>query len=215
MSGPRMRRAGRYATSETSQGLVEFALIAPIILLLILFIVDFGRGIYYYVTIDNAANEGARAAVRSSAQPGTSATLPNDDAVVNAIKQRTAAVFLSQKCPNGPIDISAGGAPPANVGWIYITEVPAPTATVSEANQAPNAPGGQPRVAQSNVAAGCDAIVPVGTPLPGSSIDTTNVALQITIRYNFVPVTPLLQQLANTANRPLILQAYAIYRTEY
>lgn len=208
-------RARRYATSQTSQGLVEFALIAPIILLLILFIVDFGRGIYYYVTIDNAANEGARAAVRSSAKPGTTTTLPNDNDVVNAIEQHTAAVFLSQKCPNGPIDVSAAGAPPANVGWIYITEVPAPNATVAQASQPPNAPGGQPAVAQGNVPAGCDAVVPVGTPLPGSSIDTTNVALQITIRYNFVPVTPILQQLANTSGHPLILQAFAIYRTEY
>jgi len=62
---------------------------------------------------------------------------------------------------------------------------------------------------------GCDAIVPVGTPLPGSQIATTNVALQVTIRYNFVPVTPLIQQLANTVNVPLVLQAYAVYRTEY
>ncbi|HEX6349527.1 MAG TPA: TadE family protein [Candidatus Dormibacteraeota bacterium] len=192
--------------------MVEFALIGPIVLLMLFFIIDFGRGIYYFVTIDNAANEGARTAVRSSAQPGTSATLPQDQDVVNSIQQHTAAVFLSQDCPNGPIDTSAAGAPPPNVGWIYITEVPAPTAKVAQASQHPNAPGGQPLV---NATSKCDAIVPVGTPLPGSSIDTTNVALQVTIRYNFVPVTPVIQGLANTINVPLVLQAYAIYRTEY
>ena len=204
--------AQKYVRSQRSQAMTEFALIGPILLVIILLIIDFGRGIYYFVTIDNAANEGARVAVRSSADPGSPTTLPRDSDVVAAIQNRTAAVFLSQKCPNGPIDVSAGGYPPANVGWIYITEVPAPNAYVDPNNQPPNAPGGQPKVASSN---GCDAIVPVGTPLPGSQIATTNVPLQVTIRYNFVPVTPLVQRLANTINVPLVLQAYAIYRTEY
>ena len=207
MTSVRSRRDG-----QRSQALVEFALIGPIVLLLLFFIIDFGRGIYYFVTIDNAANEGARIAVRSSAQPGTSATLPQDSDVVNAIQQHTAAVFLSQKCPNGPIDPSSAGVPPPNVGWIYITEVPAPAVPQNPNTQVPNAPGGQPFV---GAAGGCNAIVPVGTPLPGTQVDTTNVALQVTIRYNFVPVTPIIQGLANTVNVPLVLQAYAIYRTEY
>ena len=205
MKGRMRRRDG-----ERSQAMVEFALIGPIVLLLIFLIIDFGRALYYYVTISNAANEGARVAVRASAEPGGLGTLPTDADVVSSIQQRTAAVFLSQKCPNGPIDPSAAGRPPANVGWIYITEVPAPTSFQNP--QPPNAPGGQPAIAASG---GCDKIVPVGTPLPGSQIATTNVALQVTIRYNFVPVTPLIQQLADVINTPLVIQAYAVYRTEY
>jgi hypothetical protein len=88
--------------------------------------------------------------------------------------------------------------------------VPAPN--VFQNPQPPNAPGGQPKQPATG---GCDAIVPVGTPLPGSSIPTSNVPLQVTIRYNFVPVTPFIQQLANVINVPLVLQAYAVYRTEY
>ena len=42
------------------QSLVEFALIIPILLLLAIMIFDFGRAIYYYSTIHNAAREGAR-----------------------------------------------------------------------------------------------------------------------------------------------------------
>ena len=205
-------KAQTYVRSQRSQAMTEFALIGPLLLLIILLIVDFGRGIYYFVTIDNAANEGARVAVRSSAQPtgAGASTLPTDAAVVAAIQNRTAVVFLSQMCPTGPIDYSAAGRPPANVGLIYITEVPAPTSFQNP--QPPNAPGGQPLVPAT---AGCDAIVPVGTPLPGSTIQTPNVPLQVTIRYNFVPITPMIQQLANTINVPLVLQAYAIYRTEY
>jgi Flp pilus assembly protein TadG len=42
------------------QTLVEFALILPIFLLLAVVIFDFGRAVYYYSTIHNAAREGAR-----------------------------------------------------------------------------------------------------------------------------------------------------------
>src|SRR5438270_7262768 len=104
MTTPRSK-VGRYTRSQRSQAMTEFALIGPILLLIILLIIDFGRGIYYFVTIDNAANEGARVAVRSSAQPtgAGASSLPTDADVVAAIQNRTAAVFLSQKCPNGPI----------------------------------------------------------------------------------------------------------------
>ncbi len=52
--------------SQRSQGLTEFALIAPVILLLTFGIIDFGRGLYFYITLQQAANEGARVAVRAS-----------------------------------------------------------------------------------------------------------------------------------------------------
>lgn len=42
------------------QSLVEFAIILPILLLLILGVFDLGRVIYYYSAISSAAREGAR-----------------------------------------------------------------------------------------------------------------------------------------------------------
>lgn len=42
------------------QTLVEFALMLPILMLIVLFLLDAGRGIYYYSVIYNAAREGAR-----------------------------------------------------------------------------------------------------------------------------------------------------------
>ncbi|TMD25509.1 MAG: pilus assembly protein [Chloroflexi bacterium] len=56
----------KYFRSERSQGLTEFAIIAPIILLLTFGIIDFGRALYLYITLQQAANEGARVAVRAS-----------------------------------------------------------------------------------------------------------------------------------------------------
>ncbi len=45
------------------QGLVEFALVAPLILLLFLAIFDFGRAIYAYNTVSEAARNGGRVAI--------------------------------------------------------------------------------------------------------------------------------------------------------
>jgi Flp pilus assembly protein TadG len=45
------------------QGLVEFALVAPIFLLILLAIFDLGRGIFAYTSLTNAAREGARLAI--------------------------------------------------------------------------------------------------------------------------------------------------------
>ena len=42
------------------QSLAEFALILPLLLLIVMGIFDLGRGIFYYSTIQNAAREGAR-----------------------------------------------------------------------------------------------------------------------------------------------------------
>ena len=62
-------RLTKWFRSQKSQGLTEFALIAPIILLLTFGIIDFGRGLYFYITLQQAANEGARVAVRGDARP--------------------------------------------------------------------------------------------------------------------------------------------------
>lgn len=57
----------RYLRRTEGQELVEFALILPLLLLLIFGIMDFGLAIFSYNTIANAAREGARAGVIPSA----------------------------------------------------------------------------------------------------------------------------------------------------
>jgi hypothetical protein len=46
--------------NQKGQDLVEFALILPLFLLIIMMIFDFGRAVYYYSVVHNAAREGAR-----------------------------------------------------------------------------------------------------------------------------------------------------------
>jgi Flp pilus assembly protein TadG len=49
-----------FHSPQRGQTLVEFAVIIPVFLLLAVVIFDFGRAVYYYSAIHNAAREGAR-----------------------------------------------------------------------------------------------------------------------------------------------------------
>jgi len=70
------RRAGRIARGERGVALAEFALVAPLALLLLFGIFDFGKAINYWIDETHLANEGARWAVVNR-NPATSGTLQN------------------------------------------------------------------------------------------------------------------------------------------
>ncbi len=179
------------ARRQRSQAIVEFALVAPLLLLFVFGVVDFGRVIYVYVTLNQAVNEGARAAIVASAP------LPSNTSVETAVKHHAVAVSLANPCPNGPITSSV---PPANTGYLYITEAGWPTAIEPLTPNLDNAPGGQtPPVAAT---ATCSATDPA----------SGHVALQVTIVYNFVPFTPLIQKVTGSS---IVIKAAAIYKTEY
>ncbi len=55
-----MMRLHRRARDRRGQTLVEFALILPIFLLVLMGILDLGRAVYYSSTLSNAAREAAR-----------------------------------------------------------------------------------------------------------------------------------------------------------
>lgn len=58
-----MSRLFRLRKNEKGQSIVEFALILPILLFLIMGIVQFGLILSGYVTVSNAAREGARVGI--------------------------------------------------------------------------------------------------------------------------------------------------------
>lgn len=175
---------------QRSQSMVEFALIAPVLIVLLFGIIDFGRVIYIYATLNQAVSEGARTAIRDSA------LLPSNADVQAAVRNHAVDVSLANPCPNGPI---TSINPPANQGWIYITEPNPPSTPEALSPTLQDAPGGQ---LWANATGSCSATNPAHDHAP----------LQVTIRYNFVPITPLMQQL--TANR-IIISAAATYQTEY
>ena len=183
-------QAGKRVRSQRSQSMVEFAIIAPLLLFLLFVMVDFGRVIYIYVTLNQAVNEGVRVAIRDSP------LLPTNAVVESAVKVHAVDVTLANPCPNGPITSTT---PPANQGWVYITE-PNPPPTVEPLSPTlANAPGGQMWAFDNGT---CSATNPASNHAP----------LQVTIRYNFVPITPLIQQFINNN---VVIVAAAVYRTEY
>jgi hypothetical protein len=190
----------RWFHSQKSQGITEFALIAPVILLLTFGMIDFGRGLYFYITLQQAANEGARVAVRASffIDPnGASHNWPTNDDVAAAVNQHAVTENLANPCPNGPIPnggnpVGSPQLPPSNTGWIFITD-PSPGGT-----GIPNAPRGQ-RLPN-----------PGGCLAPVAALG--NQPLKVTLWFNFQPLTPLIQQVVG--NR-IVITAYAVYRAEY
>jgi Flp pilus assembly protein TadG len=91
----------RPALSVRGQSLVEFALILPIFLVIVLAAVDFGWALRSFITATNAAREGARlGVVGASATEITTKTVESSSGVLSA----------------GDVSVSgAGGAPGSTV----------------------------------------------------------------------------------------------------
>jgi len=173
---------------QSSQALIEFALISPVLLLLLFGIIDIGRAVFYYDTLGHAAREGARTAVQASNQ------LPTNADVLATVTSQLAGVPVTAPCPQGPISTAT---PAPNTALLYVTE-PNPPGGVE--NTPPmNAPGGE----YSAIAdGGCSAVNPA----------SNNAPLQVTLRFNLVLITPVISQV--TADH-IIFTAIAILRTEY
>jgi hypothetical protein len=210
--------------SQTSQGLVEFAIIAPILLLLTFGIIDFGRGLYFYITLQQAANEGARVAVRASnyidangvgcAAPTYVHCWPTDADVATAVQAHAVAETLANPCPNGPLPNGGNPQgspqlPPANSGWIFITD-PSPAGNGNGLNLVGADPLTYP------VANGPRGGVPAGSsPGPGClgiKPAVGNEPIKVTLWFNFQPLTPLIQQVVGSR---IVITGYAVYRAEY
>ena len=65
-----MKLARLFAADDRGTTLVEFALVAPVLILTLVACLDFARAMNAYVTIENASREGARyAAVHPTSDP--------------------------------------------------------------------------------------------------------------------------------------------------
>jgi len=170
--------------------MTEFALVAPVLLLLTFGIIDFGRALYFYSAAGSAAREAARVSVRASNPLPTNSDVRN----AAAVHFPGASVTVPGGCYNGPVP---AGRPAAGAAWVFITQ-PNPPGNVDNAPP-PNAPGGES---------------PVGAGGPCSAINPAvgYQQLQVTVVYNFVPVTPLISS-AVADHIVFVLQVVA--RTSY
>ena len=87
--------------SYNGQSLVEFALILPLFMLIVLGVFDFGRAIYAYSALHNAAREGA----------SYGAVHPCDNAGITNMDQQMAAGLGEGISVTLTIDYSGVGAP--------------------------------------------------------------------------------------------------------
>ena len=144
------------------QSLVEFAMIAPFLIMILLLVVDCGRAAYDYSTLAGAAREGARAAIT------TGNNRPDNSRVIGAVEQNAIGLSLSSgTCVNDPAPASP--AMQANTGLVYVG--------AGSGNVTTNAPGGQ---------------APAGVGVCGGVVPSYagHYPLTVTVKYNFQPLTP-------------------------
>ncbi len=89
-----LRRTTRNAAARRGRGqaLVEFALVIPIFLLLLVALFDLGRAVFAYNTLTNATREGARMAIVNQYKPS----------IIDRAKSQTAIVELD--APNVDVE---------------------------------------------------------------------------------------------------------------
>jgi Flp pilus assembly protein TadG len=87
---------------ERGQGLIEFALVIPIFLLVLVALFDLGRAVFAYNTLTNAAREGARMAIVNQYKPS----------IIARAKQQTQIVELNDPSVQvGFYQVNADGTP--------------------------------------------------------------------------------------------------------
>lgn len=114
-------RRGVWGRDEQGATIVEFALLIPVVILLLVVCLDFGRALNAYVTVTNASREGARYASVHPDGPGALT------AVETYLKSRIAPL-----APEAFHVRQLKFAPTTDAGWNTLSPVPG-TVTLSVA----------------------------------------------------------------------------------
>ena len=138
----------RFHRSEGAQGLIEFALISPLLLLLFLGVVDFSRFMYYDNAIRSAARTGAEVASNHCFYPyncAESSAAATDDYVMQAVacearpyvylnpQPSTCSPCLSNSCTS---PYASDPCSPSCSQDVYIDPAYAPGSSVTDASGA-------------------------------------------------------------------------------
>ena len=157
-------------SSQSSQALVEFSMVAPLFLLIIFAAIDISRLLYTYTAISSAARDGARTASFQAAIYSDCQIIQEVELVGQGFPVRMDPNSLvGDSDPNNPTGALQPTVPPPNVGYAYIWPAVA-TADPPDSNCA----SGQPRATSQSV---------------------KHVAVQV--QYRFVALTPFIGQLTN------------------
>lgn len=123
--------------SKRGQALAEFALVVPIFLLLLLGIIEAGRFMFFYETLNHATREGARYAIVNGSNsmncptgtpaPGSYECDPGGSAVIAKVRNAAFGVMggdLTVPAPTWSPDNSRGSTVRVTASYTYRTLVP-------------------------------------------------------------------------------------------
>ena len=116
-----LRSTRRRARSQRSQALVEFALTAPIFLVIVFAAIDISRLLYTYTAISSAARDGARTASLSGSLFSDCEIIQEVERVGQGFPVRMDPNSIGGNSdPNNPSGALQPSTPPPNVGYAYI-----------------------------------------------------------------------------------------------
>lgn len=101
----RLRAISRLRSTPTKgagQSLVEFALVLPVFILVLVSLFDLGRGVFAYNTLTNAAREGARLAIVNQDVPLIVARAKSQTQIVELNDPSVAVAFYQMKDDGTP-----------------------------------------------------------------------------------------------------------------
>jgi len=165
MIGLVRRRARQH---RRGQALVEFAFVLPILILLLVGIFDFGRAIYAFNTVNNAAREGVRLAIVNQ----------NCDAIGQVAKQHASSLNVTWSYDGS---LSKGAACYGNPQDVHIQFL--------EAGYT-----GDDSTAPQDFNDSCDPDQPVG-PTTGTRV---GCIAEVTVTYQYTAATPIIGNLVGT-----------------
>lgn len=100
-----MQRLRSYLNNSRGQAMVEFALVLPILLLLVMGMLEFGRVMHEYIMVTEAARVGARAAVVNNSDSAVRNIIV---AAVPTIKPENVAISPGEgaRTPGNPVTVT-------------------------------------------------------------------------------------------------------------
>ncbi len=91
---------------QRGANLVEMALIVPLLLLLLVGVADLGRAYFTYITMINAAREGARHGVDHPADTGGILARVMSEAELNGVDLSGADIRIQAEGPSHPVTVT-------------------------------------------------------------------------------------------------------------
>ena len=155
---------GRNVRSQRSQALVEFSMVAPVMLIVVFSAIDICRLLYTYTAISSAARDGARTASLTGSYFSDCQIITEIEAVGQGFPvQMDPNSLVGDSDPNNPVGALQPTTPPPNSGYGYIW---------------PAVATGDPP--DSN----CDSTVQ-------RAVSPTVKHVAVEVQYHFVPLLPL------------------------